>query len=153
LVFDNVLRDLLHCLWRVGLVATSPTRWEACLLWMSHDPVIPAWGHSVNSQFVGKLGCCSWNSWGSHDAWMPNASSLCCVHVTARLLLILKKFKWFGLTNANDLQTQTFRFWDIHVVMSITIMTPLFCLNKLCKQNPHHSTCLHLPWHMLCKIV
>jgi len=32
LVLDTILRDLLHYLWRVGLVATSPMRWEACLL-------------------------------------------------------------------------------------------------------------------------
>jgi len=49
-VLDSILRDLLHNLWRVGLVATSPARWEACLLWMSHDPVSPAWGCSMWSQ-------------------------------------------------------------------------------------------------------
>jgi len=56
LVLDAILRDLLHCFWRVGLVATSPTRWESHLLWMSHDPVRPAWGHSVCSQL--------WANWG-----------------------------------------------------------------------------------------
>jgi len=59
-VLDTILRDLLHCLWRVGLLAaTSPMRWEACLLWMSHNPVSPAWRHSVCSQIVGKLGHCT----------------------------------------------------------------------------------------------
>jgi len=47
LVLDAILRDLLHCLWRVGLAATSPTRREAHLLWMSHKSVSPAWGYSV----------------------------------------------------------------------------------------------------------
>jgi len=59
LVLDTILRDLLHCLWRVGLVATSPMRWEACLLWMSRDHVSPVWGHSMCSQIVGKLGHCN----------------------------------------------------------------------------------------------
>jgi len=58
LVLDTVLRDLLHCLWSVGPAATGPMRWEVCLLWMSLDPVSPAWGHSVCSQFLGKLGHC-----------------------------------------------------------------------------------------------
>jgi len=49
-VMDSILRDLLCCLWRVGLVATSPMRWEACLSWMSHDPVSPVWWCSVRSQ-------------------------------------------------------------------------------------------------------
>jgi len=65
-VLDTVLGDLLHCLWRVGLAATSPTRWEACLLWMTHDPVSPAWGHSVCSQL--------WANWGI-------ASPSCCLRV------------------------------------------------------------------------
>jgi len=56
LVLGANLRDLLHYLRRVGLVATSPTRWEAYLLWMSHDPVSPAWGHSAHGQIAGKLG-------------------------------------------------------------------------------------------------
>jgi len=58
LVLDTILRDLLRYLWRVGLVATSPIRWEAYLLWMSHDPVSPAWGYSMYSQIIGKLGHC-----------------------------------------------------------------------------------------------
>jgi len=67
LVLDAILRDLLHYLWRVGLVATGPMRWEAYLLWMSHDPVSPAWWCSVCSQITGKLGHCTfealWCSW------------------------------------------------------------------------------------------
>jgi len=59
LVLDTILRDLLHYLWRVGLVATSPIRWEAYLLWMSHDPVSPIWGCSMYSQIIGKLGYCT----------------------------------------------------------------------------------------------
>jgi len=61
LVLDAILGDLLHYLWRVGLVATSPMRWEAYLLWMSHDPVSPVWGCSMHSQIVGKLGYCNVN--------------------------------------------------------------------------------------------
>jgi len=37
LVLDAVLSDLLHCLWRVGPVATRSMRWRAQLPWMSHD--------------------------------------------------------------------------------------------------------------------
>jgi len=40
---------------------TSPMRWEAHLCEtrvFTHDPVSPAWGHSVHSQIVGKLGHC-----------------------------------------------------------------------------------------------
>jgi len=72
LVLDTVLGDLLHCLWRVCLAATGPTRWKACLLWMSHDPVSPAWGHSVHSQIVGKSGCCIFKS-----KWLLS-SQFCC---------------------------------------------------------------------------
>jgi len=59
LVLDAILRDLLNYLWRVGLIATSPIRWEAHLLWMSHGAVSPAWGCSVHSQIIGKLGHCT----------------------------------------------------------------------------------------------
>jgi len=55
LVLDAILRDLLHCLWRVGLASTSQMHWEACLLWMNHNPMSPAWWHSMCGQIVGKL--------------------------------------------------------------------------------------------------
>jgi len=53
LVLDAILSNLLHCLWRTGLVATSHTRWEACLPWMSPGWMMPAWGHSVLSPLWG----------------------------------------------------------------------------------------------------
>jgi len=62
LVLDAILKDLLHHLWRVGLLATSLIRWEAYLLWLSHDPVSPVWGYSIHSQIIGKLGYCKFAS-------------------------------------------------------------------------------------------
>jgi len=47
LALDALLRDLLHHLWRIGLVATSPIRWEACLPWMSPGWMSPLWGCSI----------------------------------------------------------------------------------------------------------
>jgi len=52
LVLDTVLSDLLHCLWKIELVATSPMRWRAQLPWMSHERMSPIWGHSVHVLFL-----------------------------------------------------------------------------------------------------
>jgi len=52
-VLDAIIRDLLHCLWRIGLAATSPMHWEAYLLWMSPGWMSPVWGCSVLYPFWG----------------------------------------------------------------------------------------------------
>ena len=40
--FFRRLSNVLHCMWRTGLVATSPTRWEAHLPWMNPRWMSPA---------------------------------------------------------------------------------------------------------------
>jgi len=58
--FVAPLSKHLCYLWRIGLAATSPTCWEACLPWMNPGWMSPAWGCSIGCPIWGVAHAKNW---------------------------------------------------------------------------------------------